>query len=492
MAFDATPLSSIGDNFNPAAAQQQAYTLKSYADENQLNQLKLGQAKTQQADTAKAKDILSKADISTPEGLMKASQSLAQAGLSQQAMDLLKESQNQKATNQQYDEGKLKILQLSSDVIGPAALQIKQTLTTQGPAMAQAQYTQLMAQLLPQIPADIRSRFPAQPPQDPQQFSQLLDGAINGSEHARQILSQQLATRKEETSEKSEAERERHNREQETQGQAKVGQGQQKIDISRGKDGGLTTESTDSLADQAMAGDTTALQGLKAADKIKVRNRIADLQQIRGLSGADQAAANAQFAGVKAGERTLGTRQANIDMAVQEAQNIEPILREASAKVPRGGFVPWTKLFQIAESGSSNKDLLAFAQAAKSFANIYTRATVPGASAVADREAAVEHLPTFTSDESFQAVLNIMDREMTAAKQSPGQVRKDMSAAITGRSEAPPSPGQTPNPGAPPAGAATVGGQPAAPHKIASDADYNALPSGATFLAPDGSTRKKP
>ena len=451
MAFDASPLSSIGDNFNPAAAQQQAYTLKSYADENQLNQLKIGQAKTQQADTAKAKDILSKADISTPEGLMKASQSLAQAGLSQQAMDLLKESQNQKATNQQYDEGKLKILQLSSDVIGPAALQIKQTLTTQGPAMAQAQYTQLMAQLLPQIPPDIRSRFPAQPPQDPQQFSQLLDGAINGSEHARQILSQQLATRKEENTEKTEAERERHDR-------ATEGQGQQKIDVSRGKDGGLTTESTDSLADQAMAGDTTALQGLKPADKIKVRNRIADLQQIRGLSGADQAAANAQFAGVKAGERTLGTRLANIDMAVQEAQNIEPILREASAKVPRGGFVPWTKLFQIAESGSSNKDLLAFAQAAKSFANIYTRATVPGASAVADREAAVEHLPTFTSDESFQAVLNIMDREMTAAKQSPGQVRKDMSAAITGRSEAPPSPGQTPNPGAPPAGGASVGG----------------------------------
>ena len=481
MAFDATPLSSIGDNFNPAAAQQQAYTLKSYADENQLNQLKLGQAKTQAADTAKAKDILSKADISTPEGLMKASQSLAQAGLSQQAMDLLKESQNQKQTNQQLDEGKLKILQLSSDVIGPAALQIKQTLATQGPAMAQAQYTQLMAQILPQIPPEIRSRFPAQPPQDPQQFNQLLDGAINGSKQARDIITQQLATRKEETSEKTEAERERHDREMESQGN-------KKIDITRGKDGGLTTESTDSLADQAMAGDTTALQGLKPADKIKVRNRIADLQQIRGLTGADQAAANAQFAGVKAGERTLGTRQANIDMAVQEAENIEPIVRQASAKVPRGGFVPWNKLFQIAESGSSNKELLQFAQAAKSFANIYTRATVPGASAVADREAAVEHLPTFTDDASFQAVLDIMDKEMKAAKASPGQVRKDMSAAITGRSEAPPSPGQTTNPGPPPAGAATVGG----PKQIASDADFNALPSGTEFIAPDGSHRRKP
>lgn len=31
-----------------------------------------------------------------------------------------------------------------------------------------------------------------------------------------------------------------------------------------------------------------------------------------------------------------------------------------------------------------------------------------------------------------------------------------------------------------------------APQRIANDADYNALPSGATFIAPDGSTRKKP
>ena len=28
--------------------------------------------------------------------------------------------------------------------------------------------------------------------------------------------------------------------------------------------------------------------------------------------------------------------------------------------------------------------------------------------------------------------------------------------------------------------------------KISSDADYNALPSGATFIGPDGKTRRKP
>ncbi len=36
------------------------------------------------------------------------------------------------------------------------------------------------------------------------------------------------------------------------------------------------------------------------------------------------------------------------------------------------------------------------------------------------------------------------------------------------------------------------GNHPAAPNKVSSDADYDALPSGATFVGPDGKTRRKP
>lgn len=43
-----------------------------------------------------------------------------------------------------------------------------------------------------------------------------------------------------------------------------------------------------------------------------------------------------------------------------------------------------------------------------------------------------------------------------------------------------------------PANAPETSAQPGAPVAIKSDADYNALPAGATFIAPDGSTRRKP
>lgn len=496
MAFDPSIISQIPDyGPDPIAARAKAYTLADLVNTQEMGKLRLNQARQDQADQTKARDILKTASYSTPDGVMKTAEKLTQAGMPGEAMKFMQTAQSYQSGEIERQTQQLQLAATQQDAIAGTLDNVYgqlEQMRTQGatPAMLDAAAAKLvipamqnLAQNNPQL-VPVVQKFA----QNPQNLTYNgIRSAEAASNRGQQMIKSRLDELKANTTAKTEEERERHDRELESQGREKVSQSQEKIDIQRGRDGGLTAESTDSLAEQAMAGDTTALTGLKPADKIKVRNRMADLQQIRGLTGADQAAANAQFAGVKAGERTLGTRQANIDMAVQEAQNIEPILREASAKVPRGGFVPWNKLFQIAEKGSSNKDLLAFAQAAKSFANIYTRATVPGASAVADREAAVEHLPIFTDDASFQAVLDIMDREMQAAKQSPGQVRTDMSRAITGRSEAPPSPGQTANPGAPPAGAASVG-----PKRITSDADYNALPSGSTFIAPDGTTRRKP
>lgn len=201
----------------------------------------------------------------------------------------------------------------------------------------------------------------------------------------------------------------------------------------RDSQGALTTQAISELAEQAEAGDTSALVGLSKTDKEKIRNRMADNAQIRGTTGADQAARNANFFGVKAGERTLGTRQANIDSAVTEAQKILPILRAASDAVPRSKVTSLNELIQVAERGTSDVALMRFAQAARSFANIYTRAVVPGASGVSDREESIKNLPTFTDQKSFNGVLDIMDQEMQAAKESPAAVREDMARAITGR-----------------------------------------------------------
>ena len=197
--------------------------------------------------------------------------------------------------------------------------------------------------------------------------------------------------------------------------------------------GGLDEKGLQSAVDQYRAGDTSAFTGLSKQDKARARNRLGDEDEIRGTTGADQAARNANFAGVKAGERTLGTRQANIDSAVTEAEKILPILRKASDAVQRSKSTNMNELIQIGERGTSDENLLRFSQAARSFANIYTRAVVPGASGVQDREESIKNLPTFTDQKSFNGVLDIMEQEMKAAKESPAAVREDMSRAITGR-----------------------------------------------------------
>jgi hypothetical protein len=68
------------------------------------------------------------------------------------------------------------------------------------------------------------------------------------------------------------------------------------------------------------------------------------------------------------------------------------------------------------------------------------------------------------------------------AKAGLAQMRKEAATTVKASSEEVAKSARTPK------------GQPgaAAPTKISSDADYNALPSGAQFIAPDGTTRRKP
>jgi hypothetical protein len=74
---------------------------------------------------------------------------------------------------------------------------------------------------------------------------------------------------------------------------------------------------------------------------------------------------------------------------------------------------------------------------------------------------------------SYNAVLDQMQMEITAAKAAPQSVRKAFNAAVTGRGghDAP---------------------APGAPHTVTNAADYAKVPSGAEYMAPDGQLRRKP
>lgn len=448
MSFDPSIISQIPTLAgNPMAAKQQAYTLKDLIDQEQLGRLKLHQAKQADADTQAVRGILSKQDISTPDGMFKAAAALTKGGFPQQAMDMLSAGRTASRENLQAQADKLKLLQLSSDVVGPAAVQILGVLQTQGLAAAQQAYKSHIAEFKSQLPQSAQAGLPPQLPPTHAAALQFLQGAINRSGQARQILQQQqtnaLAQRRQNTEEESLSERERHDRVQETSG-GRYGVKEPTSDAGK------------NLKDQfiEMVGGKVTLAQLRGMDFDELAKR--------GDTAASLEKRSLAIGGAQAEEGALGRREAGIESSAEEARNVIPIAIAASDAVPRGQFVPLTKLIQAGKIATSDPKLAAFAQANLTLANVYARAMSPtGTPTVEGREEALKKLSVATSPESYKAVVGIIQQEIDAARRAPGTISGDVLDRATGGAGTAPSPG---------AAKAAVGGSSGAV------VDWNSLP----------------
>jgi len=166
---------------------------------------------------------------------------------------------------------------------------------------------------------------------------------------------------------------------------------------------------------------------------------VAELAKEQGKTGADVAAANVGYMGEKAAARTGATRAANIGMAVAEAQQTFPIVRQTSAALPRGNFVPANRALQAYETNTGDPKVVAFGTALNTAINAYARAISPtGVPTVADKEHARAILSTANSPEQVEAALGVMEKEMAAARQAPNEVQAQQRARISGRGEGAP------------------------------------------------------
>lgn len=208
-SFDPSIISQIPDfSGNPLEARSRGFKLADLITEQQRNKLLLGEQKQQLEEQNKAKDIFKSADISSNEGRVALAQKLSQAGLPKQSMEALQFSAEQQTRDLQQKELRLRALDLSSNVIGPAALQVKQVLQSQGLPAAQQLYSQLKST----IPQEFQQNLPPQLPNDPQQAMGMLDQAVSISTRARQMLDEQRKERETSVKERGEAEREREDR----------------------------------------------------------------------------------------------------------------------------------------------------------------------------------------------------------------------------------------------------------------------------------------
>lgn len=211
-----------------------------------------------------------------------------------------------------------------------------------------------------------------------------------------------------------------------------------------GADAELGDDDAKFLAEQLISGDTSVLQNVGrgaqgAKNVIKLRHFAVELAKSRGMSGTDAAAAIAEFTGLKAGERTLGTRGTQINLAADEAKTFSQQALAASQAVPRGNFRTLTRLIQLGQSETSDPALKKLLVAANGLVNAYSRAISPsGIPRVEDQKYARELLSGADGPEAFNAAVQQIMIEVAGAKAAPGNVKGEMRQNFVAPNGAPP------------------------------------------------------
>jgi hypothetical protein len=194
---------------------------------------------------------------------------------------------------------------------------------------------------------------------------------------------------------------------------------------------GLTDDDRKFMARQYLAGDKSVLQNIGrgaqgARDLVALRRTIREEAEAKGMKPDEVASTLAEFEGLKAGERALGTRTAQAGMAVNEASQFADLALGASQKVDRTKYPSLNSALQAAEKGTGDPAIVQFGAYNNSLINAYARAISPsGTPTVSDKDHAREMLSTAYSKGQYAAVVAAMKQEMGAAMKSPGAVREE-------------------------------------------------------------------
>lgn len=201
----------------------------------------------------------------------------------------------------------------------------------------------------------------------------------------------------------------------------------------------LNDQTLTDMAQQYLAGDKSVLTNLGrgtqgAANIVALRERIADEARSQGMSPREIAIGQAEFSGLLAGERTLGTRSANIEMANNEAKSLIPLALDASNRVDRTNFPNLNAIILAGEKGVGDEDVVQMGVATNSLINVYARAISPqGVPTVSDKEHAREILENAWSKGQYASAVKQMQKEIEAARLSPQQTKQQMRENFSGK-----------------------------------------------------------
>lgn len=175
------------------------------------------------------------------------------------------------------------------------------------------------------------------------------------------------------------------------------------------------------MAMQARQGDTSVFQNLGrgvqgAQNIVALRQAIFD-PALGPMTGEQMAQMNANFKGVQAEQRAVGSRVGNAAVGASEVPKMAQISDDAYSKLSRTELVPFNKLKQMVESGTSSPAQAAAYAADQSVVNAFARAISPtGVGTDAARAKGEKMLNTAMGPEAHRAVLNQLITETNAIK----------------------------------------------------------------------------
>jgi len=482
--FDPSVIGSIGEaGGDPVESYGRGITIKDAMDREQLNSLQLGATKQQMGEDAQVKSILQGSKYDTPQGLAETAEKVNRVS-PKAAMDLLKTGQQYQSGQIQNQLDQLTLADKRQELIvsaidpivsqaramkngGASDLDVKAYISQQMPQALQGLRSMKLDDGKPALPDDVLKMATSVPHDLP-----TLEGWEAKSKAGQAAIKQRLdqfkadtqakaqidRDRAESTRERAETEKEKYDRSRE--------QHQDKADaIAAHKNAGFDDRESELLA--SLADRNVSLPaGLRSQQQIKAT--VDGLFAKHPDLTADQIAdgiksGKLKLAAETKGAQTAGTQIGKVTLAVNEIKPFGEQTIEASDAVPRGKFVPYSKLKQLGEKNISDPQLLRFYAKMQALENAYNQLAGRSGTDVEKRAHIHRLFDTANSPDAVRELVRSLNEEGFGAKQAAEETIGEVSgtSAIPGTGGTR-SPGAAASPSAPSA-APTAGTAPGSP-----------------------------
>lgn len=210
-----------------------------------------------------------------------------------------------------------------------------------------------------------------------------------------------------------------------SRGQLGVSQGQLKVAQDRAaREGAALNPAENAVLSQAI------VEGRLDPNRINSRNAKILATTLMANPNANLLELGVSAAGATASERSLATQTAKMSTAANEANKMVDVVRETSSRVSRTEFPTINAVANAVAKGTGNKDIVQLNTSINALVNSYARAISPtGQPTVSDKNHARDIINSAYSEGQLGAILDVMQQEMSIAREAAGTASTELKAA---------------------------------------------------------------